>query len=102
MQPYIEASNKDRERYYREMSAYKQRTKKETVKDQNSYSSSALSIINFGAPPETDNAYYVTLQADAGSNIVPDESLIESTAQMLENANQSDPIFQIDNWGCFT
>ncbi|XP_016459675.1 putative high mobility group B protein 11 isoform X2 [Nicotiana tabacum] len=100
--PYIEASNKDRERYYREMSAYKQRTKKETVKDQNSYSSSALSIINFGAPPETDNAYYVTLQADAGSNIVPDESLIESTAQMLENANQSDPIFQIDNWGCFT
>ncbi|OIT36322.1 hypothetical protein A4A49_29178 [Nicotiana attenuata] len=100
--PYIEASNKDRERYYREMSAYKQRTKKETVKDQNSYSSSALSFINFGAPPETDNAYYVTLQTDAGSDIVPDESLIESTVQMLENANQSDPIFQMDNWGCFT
>nr|XP_016451047.1 PREDICTED: putative high mobility group B protein 11 isoform X1 [Nicotiana tabacum] len=100
--PYIEASNKDRERYYREMAAYKQHTKKGTVKDQNSYSSSALSYINFGAPPETDNAYYVTLQADAGSDIVPDESLIESTVQMLENANPSDPISQIDNWGCFT
>ncbi|KAJ8572790.1 hypothetical protein K7X08_009301 [Anisodus acutangulus] len=100
-EPYIEASKLDKERYNREMAAYKQPKNKETAKDENlHHNGSAPSMINFGAPSGIDNGYYVTSQADTGSNIVPDASFIESTVQILKNTKPGEPIFQMD-WGYF-
>ncbi|MCD7448619.1 hypothetical protein HAX54_044873 [Datura stramonium] len=99
-EPYIEASKMDKERYIREMAAYKQRNSKETANDQNLHRASAPSIIKFGAPSGIDNGYYVSSQADTGSNIVPDASFIESTVQILKNSKPGDPIFQME-WGYF-
>ncbi|XP_060167310.1 putative high mobility group B protein 11 isoform X1 [Lycium barbarum] len=97
-EPYIEASKLDKERYNREMAAYNQHKNKETAKDQNLHRGLSPSMVNFGAPSGIDNGYYVSPQADTGSNIVPDASFMESTVQITKNGKPSDPIFQMD-WG---
>ncbi|CAN4108920.1 unnamed protein product [Withania somnifera] len=97
--PYVEASKLDKERYNREMAAYEQHKNKESANNPNLQSGLAP-MINFGEPSGIDNGYYVTLQADTRSSIVPDASFIESTIQIPHNGNASNPIFLMD-WGYF-
>lgn len=122
--PYVDASNKDKERYNLEMAAYKEHKSKssnqslshvstqslsmfhissqsETKSHQSWFSSSAPSVINFGSSSsssQTYDDYYVTLQGDDGGNELapPDKSLVDSTIEMLKGARPGDPIFQVD------
>lgn len=89
-QPYVEASQKEREIFNREEGdsdhpRKKRKYKKRLKKDE--------SITK-------DDGYYVTLDADDinQESFVPDESLVESTIQVLK---RSDPKFQT-NWDGFS
>ncbi|XP_016538814.1 putative high mobility group B protein 11 isoform X4 [Capsicum annuum] len=99
-EPYVEASKLDKERYNREMAAYEHVKNKETANSPNLHRVLAPSMIDFGAPSRIDDRYYVTSQADTVSNTVPDASFIESTVQISDNGNSSNPTFQMD-WGYF-
>ncbi|KAM3377973.1 putative high mobility group B protein 11 isoform X1 [Capsicum galapagoense] len=99
-EPYVEASKLDKERYNREMAAYEHVKNKETANSPNLHRVLAPSMIDFGAPSGIDDRYYVTSQADTVSNTVPDASFIESTVQISDNGNSSNPTFQMD-WGYF-
>nr|GMD03448.1 putative high mobility group B protein 11 isoform X2 [Ipomoea batatas] len=121
--PYVDASNKDKERYNLQMAVYKEHKSKssnqslshvstqslslfhissqsETKSHQSWFSSSAPSVINFGSSSsssQTYDDYYVTLQGDDGNEIAPpDKSLVDSTIEMLKGARPGDPIFQVD------
>mgnify|MGYP004724168437 CR=1 FL=1 len=100
LQPYIEASRKDRERFYREMAVYMQYIDKKVLKSENTLKDSASSLINFGQSSLITDDYYVTLEADAENFCLPDESLVESTIQMLKTRRPSDPMFQM-TWDGF-
>nr|GMD03530.1 putative high mobility group B protein 11 isoform X2 [Ipomoea batatas] len=122
--PYVDASNKDKERYNLQMAVYKEHKSKssnqslshvstqslslfhissqsEAKSHQSWFSSSAPSVINFGSSSsssQTYDDYYVTLQGDDGGNELapPDKSLVDSTIEMLKGARPGDPIFQVD------
>ncbi|CAK9166726.1 unnamed protein product [Ilex paraguariensis] len=94
-QPYIEASKKDKERFNRELAAYKDLKTKQNTKRISS--SSKPTILDFSTPSRTDGAYYVTLQPDAGDFFVPDESVRLSVMQAMKNEQPNDSMFQI-NW----
>nr|GLL29415.1 high mobility group B protein 10-like [Ipomoea trifida] len=122
--PYVDASNKDKERYNLQMAVYKEHKSKssnqslshvstqslslfhissqsETKSHQSWFSSSAPSVINFGSSSsssQTYDDYYVTLQGDDGGNELapPDKSLVDSAIEMLKGARPGDPIFQVD------
>lgn len=83
------------------MAVYMQHKNKKVMKTENLLTGTTSTLINFGpSSPIHDDDYYVTLEADAGNFFLPDESLVESTIEMLKNARPNDPIFQI-NWdGC--
>ncbi|XP_027114864.1 putative high mobility group B protein 11 [Coffea arabica] len=98
--PYIEASRKDRERFYREMAVYMQYIDKKVLKSENTLKDSASALINFGQSSLINDDYYVTLEADAENFCLPDESLVESTIQMLKTRRPSDPMFQM-TWDGF-
>lgn len=84
------------------MVIYEQICSQMTAKTQEISSNLAPSIIKFGPSSPVDNGCYVTLEASHSENFfVPDETLVESTIQMLKNSRPNDPMFHI-NWdGCF-
>ncbi|KAL3538282.1 hypothetical protein ACH5RR_001648 [Cinchona calisaya] len=95
--PFIEASRMDKERFNRQMAFYVQHENKKVMKTENLLKGSTSTFINFGPSPPINDEYFVTLEADAGNLFLPDESLVESTIEMLKNAQPNDPIFQM-NW----
>lgn len=96
-QPYVEASRKDKERFDREMAVYNQNKNKKVTMAGDLLNGSPSTLINFGAFSLINDDYYVTLEDDAGNFQLPNESLVESTIQMLKNAKPNDPIFEM-NW----
>lgn len=89
-QPYLEEFRKDKERFNREMTAYKEQQK-------NVSSNSKPIDGNSNVLRLTDGEYHVTLQSAPGSFFVPDESVLEIAMRSMKNARPNDPIFQI-NW----
>ncbi|XAR49257.1 hypothetical protein NMG60_11032386 [Bertholletia excelsa] len=84
-QPYIEESRKDRERFKREMAAYKKHM-----------DMLAKSSENIPSGVKTDSEYHVTLQPPPENFFVPDESTVQMAFKLMKDARPSDPIFQTE------
>ncbi|KAI3445429.1 hypothetical protein Pfo_002094 [Paulownia fortunei] len=95
-QPYIEASKMDKERYDKEMAAYKQLQTNQNAKSESLFSNPTPSMLNFSTSSETDDVYHVSLEADCENVFSPDESMVELAIEVMKNAESNDPIFQID------
>ncbi|CAI9103558.1 OLC1v1002069C1 [Oldenlandia corymbosa var. corymbosa] len=95
--PYAEASRKDKERFNRELVIYMQNKNNTVTVTRDLPSSSTPTSINFAASSPRDDDCYVPLELNAGNQPLPNETLVESTIQMLENAKPNDPIFRM-NW----
>lgn len=106
LQPYIEASRRDKERYTREMAEFKI-VYYQIIKTQN-VSTNSDAVIDFAKPSlQTDgdyhvtlpdDAYHVPLPPDAGDNAVTNEEL---AAEIMQKSASTDPEFQI-NWDGYT
>ncbi|KAK6159795.1 hypothetical protein DH2020_003176 [Rehmannia glutinosa] len=72
-QPYIEASKMDKERYDKEMAAYKQQQNNQNAKSQ------------------TDDVYRVSLEDDHEDFVSPDESMVELAIKVMKNGRSKDP-----------
>ena len=73
-QPYVEESKKDKERYDREMTAYKERKN-----------------------VQPDGDYRVILQPATEKFFTPDVSTVELAGRLMKNAQPNDSLVQI-NW----
>lgn len=114
LQPYVEASKKDKERFIREMAAYENIYKQNTEMQNVDTSTNSTTIIDFAMPNSqtdgdyhvatdgddhvaTDGDYHVALPADADDNFARDESMVELAAGIMQNPRPNDPLFQV-NW----
>lgn len=97
LQPYIEASKMDKERYGKEMAAYKQLSENQEGKSQAVLTTATPNVLNFSTSTEpADDVYRVSLQHDSGNLRSPDESMVELAAEVMKKAESHDSIFQID------
>ncbi|KAL1535035.1 hypothetical protein AAHA92_31137 [Salvia divinorum] len=88
--PYIEASKMDRERYAKEMTAYKQ-------KGMSLFSTTTPNMLSFSTPKEpADDVYHVSFEDDPKDLHSPDESMVGLAIKAMKNAGSSDSFFQID------
>lgn len=108
LQPYIEASRRDKERYTREMAEFKI-VYDQIVDTQNvSTNTNSDAVIDFAKPSlQTDgdyhvtlpdDAYHVTLPPDVGENVVTNEEL---AGEIMQKSASTDPEFQL-NWDGYT
>lgn len=91
-QPYMEASKIDKERYDKEMSSYNKQ-----VESNNNNGEGERVLSNDPTPNflEADDVYHVSLEADSGEILLPDESIVELAIEEMKNAQSNDPIFRI-------
>ncbi|KAG5525452.1 hypothetical protein RHGRI_031943 [Rhododendron griersonianum] len=68
-QPYVEESMKDKERFNREMNAYKERK---------------------NMPGKTDGDYHVNVQLAPGNFFIPDESAAELASRLMKNGQPNE------------
>ncbi|XP_059652283.1 putative high mobility group B protein 11 [Cornus florida] len=96
-QPYVEEYKKDKERFDREMTAYKERKNLQNMTAQKMPSSSRPNENSRTISFQIEGDYHVTLQqSDAENFFVADESTIDTTVRMMKNAQADDPILQIN------
>lgn len=96
MQPYIEASKLDKERYDKEMAVYKQLHGNPKGKSQTLFSTTTPSMLKFSTPKEADDAYHVSFEDDSGDLHLPDESVVGLAIEAMRSAGSSESFFQID------
>ena len=82
----------DRERYAKEMAAYKQKGV-----GQGLFSSTTPNMLSFSTPKEpADDVYHVSFEDDPEDLHSPDESMVGLAMEAMKNAGSSDSFFQID------
>ncbi|XP_052194103.1 putative high mobility group B protein 11 [Diospyros lotus] len=96
-QPYFEESRKDKERFKRELSAYKEQKQMLETKTKSLPRSSKPVANNHKMLWPADDDYHVALQSDSDNFQVPDESAVEVAFNLMKNAQENDATFQI-NW----
>nr|GMD07275.1 putative high mobility group B protein 11 isoform X1 [Ipomoea batatas] len=95
--PYVDASNKDKERYNLQMVAYKEHKSKSSNQSLGGHvSTQSLSLFHISSQSET-KSHQSWFSSDDGNELAPpDKSLVDSTIEMLKGARPGDPIFQVD------
>lgn len=82
----------DRERYAKEMAAYKQKGVSQGL-----FSSTTPNMLSFSTPKEpADDVYHVSFEDDPEDLPSPDESMVGLAIEAMKNAGSSDSFFQID------
>lgn len=86
----------DKERYDKEMAAYKQQLENQNANSPTLFNDTTASMINFSTPSETDDVYHVSLEKDSGNIHCLDESMVEMAKEAMKKAESNESIFQTD------